>query len=501
MGMMEKLKLDGILPRRSPLEKPSAETWKALLRRLQAYSGVQRREKSITALSRTPDGIEWTHCRIRGDETEQMQQGSAELEFPDDSAAVLPAVLDLPEDLAERIDGDVTVALRTSELLLRVMEVPTVEKNEIADMAVFQIDKISPFPQDQLAISHEVLQQTEERSLVLMAASRRKCIDAIGDSFQAAGIRVHSIDARVLGWLRLMRDAGHLDGDRCEIIILCDGIDRTLVVTCSGLPMIFRPLDRAEAGEDAVQELTREIGYTLTLLETEHALPAPSGIRFWSADGESTEPYAGLAEVCGIPVEEHRLAELPPLSEGLIRRARAGGSRIELVPREWIEHAERRRLQRKYTLVAAAIAAVWLVVLLGFFITYKVRDVALKRAEAHVAAIEPEARQALENRRKLTALKVYTDRSDSALECLREVTALLPAEGIEFSAYSYTKGKGVTLRGTAEQDNTAYDFFEALTGSGLFTGLKDQNVNTKVDKGVRSAVFAVTLNLPEEEVE
>ena len=141
----------------------------------------------------------------------------------------------------------------------------------------------------------------------------------------------------------------------------------------------------------------------------------------------------------------------------------------------------------------------WLAVLLVFFTIYKVRDVRLKNVEKRLAAVEPAAQQSLENRQKLKALKVYTDRSDSALECLREVTRLLPPGNIEFASFNYKKGKGVTLRGSSSTDESVYDFFESLTESELFEQLKDQSVNAKTIKGVRSSVFSVTLVLPSEE--
>jgi hypothetical protein len=156
---------------------------------------------------------------------------------------------------------------------------------------------------------------------------------------------------------------------------------------------------------------------------------------------------------------------------------------------------------RKFAKIAAGITMVWLAVLLVFYGVFKVRDVQLQRVEKRSAAIEPDARTALENRQKLNALKVYTDRTDSALECLREVTRLLPAEDIKFGSYNYKKGKGVTLRGTADKDGSVYDFFEALTESELFERLSDQSVNAKVVRGVRNAVFSATLVLPAEEDE
>lgn len=460
---------------------------------------MKMREKTITAVCRTMDGIEWTSWKIKPDGAELVQQDTAVVELTGETAEEIIASIELPENVTEHLTGDITVPLRTSELLMRVMELPSVAEDEIADMVGFQIDKISPFPQDQLAISHEVLQQTEETSLVLMAAAKRNCIDTIGDIFDAKGVRIHGIDARVLGWMKLLQDEGHVSSDHCEIFIIDDSIDFSLVVVSSGVPVAFRMLDTQDIDTDTAEELSGEIGYTLTMLDTERDLPAPAAIQFWSQNDLAEDTRARLSEKSGIPVHHHQLVSLPPLSEGIVRRTLAGGSRIELVPSEWIEHERRRLLRRQFTLISSSIAAVWIAVLLIFYSIYKVRDVQLSRVQKRLAAIEPDARQSLENRQKLKALKVFTDRSDSALECLREVTRLLPPGNIEFASYNYKKGKGVTLRGSSSTDESVYDFFESLTESVLFEQLKDQSVNAKTIKGVRSAVFTVTLELPAEE--
>jgi len=456
-------------------------------------------DKIITAVCRTVDGIEWTSWQIKPDGAEQVQQDAVPVDFSGDTTDELIASIELPENVTDHLTGDITVPLRTSELLMRVMEFPTVEVGEIADMVGFQIDKISPFPSDQLAVSHEVLRQTEDTSLVLMAAAKRSCIDAIGDIFNEKGVRIHSIDARVLGWMKLLDDEGHIADEGCEIFIIADVIDFSLVVVESGIPVAFRMLDAQTDDVNAVDELAHEIGYTLTTLDTERDLPAPSAIQFWSHGDLAENLCAKLSEKCGLPIQHHPLASLPPLSEGIIRRTMAGKSRIELIPTEWVEHERRKQLRRKFTLISSSITVVWIIVLLVFYSIYKVRDVRLNRVHKRLAAIEPTARQALENRQKLKALKVYTDRSDSALECLLEVTQLLPPGNIEFASYNYKKGKGVTLRGTSGNDEMVYDFFEALTTSSLFDRLKDQSINAKTIKGVRSAVFSVALELPTEE--
>ncbi len=458
------------------------------------------RDKIITAVSRTVDGIEWTSLKRGKDGPEPVQQKA--ISIPTDGKTVdeILESIQLPEEVHEYLKGDITVPLRTADLLMRVMELPSIDDHEISDMVGFQIDKISPFSADQLTISHEVLQKTEETSLVLMAAAKRSCIDAIGDTFEKKGVRIHSIDARVLGWMKLLQDGGYISSEGCEIFILDDGIDFALMVIESGIPLSFRMLNIEPNKENIAQEVAYEIGYTLTTLDSERNLPSPSAIQLWSYETLPADLQTKLSEKTGLPIHSHSLSSLPPLSEGIVRRTLSDGSRIELIPREWVDHENRKQLRKKFTLISSAIATVWLIILLTLFGIYKARAIKLSGAQKRVTAIESEAKQALENRQKLKALKVYTDRSDSALECLREVTNLLPAGDIEFVSYNYKKGKGVTLRGTSNNDGIVDDFFITLAKSPLFEDLKDHSVNAKITKGIRRSVFSVTLVLPSEEI-
>ncbi len=459
------------------------------------------RDKIITAICRTPEGIEWTTVKVGQDGVEPVRKESIPMAFSGETAEELIASIELPDGIAESIKGDISVPLRTADLLMRVMELPATQADEIADMAALQIDKISPFPTDQLAFSHEVLQQSsEDASLVLLATAKRSCIDQLGDTFKEKGIHIHSIDSRDMGWLQLLNDAHHISKDDCEIIIIDDGIEFSLIVTNEGLPLAFRTL-HAPTGDlaNALDEIVYEIGYTLTTLDTEHDLKKPTSIQYWSQTELSATQRAQLAEKSGLRVHPRSLGELPPLSEGIVRRALTDRSRIELIPSEWIEHEKNKQLRKKAIQAGSVVLGIWLAALLVFFTIYKVRDMQLSAVEKRADEIAPKARQALENRKKLNALKVYTDRSDSALECLREITRLLPIGDIEFVSYNYDKSKGVSIRGTAGNDKQVDDYFVALANSELFERLKDQSMSTKTTKGIRRTVFSATLALASEE--
>lgn len=461
------------------------------------------RDKIITAACLTSDGIEWTSLKIKQEGAEQVEQIHEPFPFmEEDQGNENLASVHLPDDIGNRLHGDLTVSIRTSELLMRTMEFPTSDTAEIASMVGFQIDKISPFPLDQLATTHEILQETENGALVLMVAAKRERIDAIGDTFEQKGIHIHSIDARILGWLHLLKSNTDFKGSGCELIIFDDGIDFALAVLMDGVPLAFRSLQNHLSDDNIANDLADEINYTLTTLDVDYDLPAPTTIDFWCQDEPSKQTTADLKERTGLAIHYNDLTSLPPLSEGIIERASSMDSRIELIPREWIEHKKNQQLKKKCIVMSSTVVGIWLLALVVLVSIFQTRNVALSRVQKKADAIAPQARQALENRQKLKALRNYADRSDSALECLREVTRLLPPTDIEFVSFNYSKEKGVSLRGTAESEDAVYDFFGALSNSELFEDLKNQSVNERVTRGEQRSVFSVSLLLPnEEEVE
>jgi len=449
------------------------------------------RERFFTAVNRTIDTIEWTVLRSKQDDAEVVHQDSMVLTMQkEDSAAVLP------HKLIDNRKGNVIIPIPSSELLLRVMELPATDDDELANMTELQFDKISPFPVDQLTISFEALSRGDTTSIVLLAGARRSYIDQIGDEFNKLNISIQSMDVRVLGWLELLKNAEKIPDTGCVVLIIDDGLDFSLIILSEGIPLSIRSLERQEGGFLS-EELVYEIEYSLTTVEAEFDTEPAVRIHYWSSEEIPEEQCNAIAERCGIPVEMGYLTDLPPLSEGIAYRAHGLKSqRIELIPREWINREKRKRQRRQFITAISVLAALWLIIMLSFTAMYQYRKFQLNKVRMRSAVIEQPAKIALENRQKLKQLEAYSDRSKSALECLREVTRLLPPGDIKFASFNYKKEKGVTLRGSAANDDIVYDFFDALSTSKLFERLKDQSVNTKTSRNIRRTVFSVTLVLP-----
>ncbi|MBN2686335.1 MAG: hypothetical protein JXR40_13725 [Pontiellaceae bacterium] len=404
------------------------------------------------------------------------------------------------------MEGDITASIRTSELIMRTIEVPSSDPDEIASMVNFQIDKIAPYPMDQMAISHEILRKTENGALVLMAAAKRTCIDAIGETFKKQDIHIHSIDARILGWLQLMKKGGHIIENGCQILVVKDGIDFALAVLLDAIPLSIHSLDTAVNNDNLCEALAEEIKYTLVALDAEHDLPAPASIDFWSVTELPSSTTACLKEKVGLRPNLYSLTELPPLSEGIAERSRDIVNRIELIPTEWIEHEKNKRLKKQIITASSVIAGIWICALAVTITLFKIRDgefTALKAEEREYAQKASIARQ---NKQKLEKLKAKMDKKNSALEGMREIVDLWPGEGEinDFTRFNYEKKKGeVQVRGSTENGALIDTFFNNLTRSELFINIANQNSSTRnVRSGRETRVvteFSVTLLMDQEE--
>ena len=71
-------------------------------------------------------------------------------------------------------------------------------------------------------------------------------------------------------------------------------------------------------------------------------------------------------------------------------------------------------------------------------------------------------------RRRVAMIEPYTDKADSALECLREVSRAKP-DGIDITSFAYRKGDGVKLTGDADSSGLVIDFNRQLSLSQLFS--------------------------------
>ena len=161
-----------------------------------------------TALVATERFCAWTTAtsarrgftiQSRGEAVVPVRDAASE-DSEESPAVRLPTFAEVVLENAGQINGEVVLGLTTDELLLKVVELPSVEDEDLAGMVELQADKLSPFPIEQMTVSHEVLSRTESSCTVLIAASPTRYIERLGAAFTDAGIKLERVDAAAMGW-------------------------------------------------------------------------------------------------------------------------------------------------------------------------------------------------------------------------------------------------------------------------------------------------------------
>ena len=122
-----------------------------------------------TAIGLRPGQLDWMTMRKTRNRCSAVNSGSIPVVTEEGEAVDLftpgdpdigPATALLRKKLGST-EGMISVAIPAEHVLLRVVELPTVEAEELPSMVEFQVDKFSPFPADSALTSFEVLEQGE----------------------------------------------------------------------------------------------------------------------------------------------------------------------------------------------------------------------------------------------------------------------------------------------------------------------------------------------------
>lgn len=452
-----------------------------------------------TGIHYTDETVEWAVLRKNRSGTEKLRDGALPIPpgfFDREDAPLFPA--EVLTEIRRGFRGIVTVSLPSSRLLMRMLELPSADPDELRGMVELQMDQIAPFPIEQLTVSYEVLKQSDDQSRVLAVAAPRKTVDELGDLFKSRGVYIRSLDAEVLAWWSLLIAHGQVPCQGRVVLLLEEHTEFSMIVVDEGVPVCFRSLELFHNFDDEsiMDEIVEEMTYTLLSLETEYGQRDCQSVEFWSASNIPETLVDKLRACCGGTVRLHDLNTIPPVSEGLaLRSAERRLHHVELVPREWIALQRRKRLMKAVTVAGIAVLSIWLATVAVAGAVFSIRTASFNRVRRRAEELAGPARTAQAAREEMLSLEQYADRSHSALECLREVTVQLP-DDVDISSFTYKKGTAVSLRGSSDRADVIYDYFQKLGSSDLFSGVKDQPVSTRTVNDRRMSTFSVTAELP-----
>lgn len=459
--------------------------------------------KTLTGVAVRARSLEWALPRPAGEKVTTPECRQAELTLGEGQAGILDGLKAERERLVGdlrtacgRLGAPATVGIPAGWVLLRVADLPAAAPEELRGMVELQVDKFSPFPAEESVISYERFAEHEDRVRVLLSSVRTDTMDLLGGALREAGVQPKRVDLNILGWWRLLADAGHIHQAGAQAILILDDTCVDIVVASSGVPLAMRSLTGLEGlpAEEVAEEISRETVYTLTAVDLERTGEHLAGVSVWHRGGELPEALVHrLQDPFGLAATSHTLDTLPPLTEGLARRAvDAGPGRLDLAPPAWHLDEVRRRARTRLIALTAALLGIWVVSVAVLFGGLQYQKHQLAQMEARLTEIKAPADTVRAIRDRVLGLQQYVNRSHSSLECLREISDLLPP-GIELKSFSYRKGKTVELSGEADSVTLVYDFKKEMEKSKLFKAT-DLPRTFRTPQG--KEVFKITATLP-----
>jgi len=421
--------------------------------------------------------LEWAVIHKAGDKEALASTHSVDLELGPDQQNVL-AGLQAERDrlIADirakcgRVPSPASLGIPASWVLLRIAELPSGDPEEMKSMAELQVDKFSPFPVDESAVSYEVLSDENGRCRVLLSAIRTDTINILADALREAGIQPKWVDINLLGWWHLLKDAEKVHPSGSQVFIILEDSTCDILVSTAGIPLAMRSLSNMEdlPAEEADQDIARETAYTLSSLDLDRHGGHPTEISIWHRGASPEGLIKIFAEQFKIGSRPESLDSLPTLAEGLLRRAttRTAG-RMDLAPPAWLEEANAKRTRRRIMVSSILAATLWLAGMVALFGSIQVQKSGIASLNDDLAALKAPAEKVRAVRDRTQSLTKYMDRTFSGLECLREVSDRLPP-GITLKTFNYHKNKNLELNGEADEYAQIADLKQDLERSKLF---------------------------------
>lgn len=401
---------------------------------------------------------------------------------------------------AAQLKGELHHALPAHRTLLRVVDLPSDDAEEIEGMVDLKIDQIAPFPVDHMYVTHEVLSEEDGISRVLIVAAQKKWIDHAGDSFKEAGLDLTRVDVDILGWLHLLKTSDRLPERGRHLLLMMDKSGSELLLVEDGVPLGFRSLgikDEDESDSEFMEDLVEEMEYSLTSLEGEWGGDPVQSLLVWHR-GEAPYALERLGLTAGVPMRSESLETLGPLSEGVAMRAvsanKSGRAIADLAPEEWVEAIKDKSAKRGLYMAALAMLSLFLLYLMGVILFTRYQANQLEQVTAEAQALKEPSDEVYRLSKNVRFLKEFTSRDRSALETLKRMTDDKP-KPIGVRAMSYKKRDNlVTLKGNAADQSLVNQWIDKLSNSGHFDVPPDKTRRTKSRQGGWDFNFEAHLN-------
>jgi hypothetical protein len=358
----------------------------------------------------------------------------------------------------------VVLALPLSRLLVQVMKFPAEMRDDLEGAVALQMDKLSPFADEELSVGHEVLSEGETDIWVLGAAMPTVVFKEIGTALQLSKLHIARTDIASLGWFRTLCGPLNLSrpGRRVLLMDMDDGWD--FIVIDHGVPVLMRGLGVMPDTETFIREIT------LSFLNVELEAGAQTPVEVMVISSTPTPPELAnqITELLGAPVRHHLPPDMDGGADGVAIRTYEAAT-MDLTPAIWRTAVKEARINKRVMTGVGIAFGIWLIIMGTLFSVPAVYKQMTQHTRKKSVAHLKQHKQVADMRDRVRLIESYLNYTNSALELLRIVAEEhLPPDNITLASFDYKKEDGIKITGDADSRELILDFVDALTGDPIF---------------------------------
>ena len=330
---------------------------------------------------------------------------------------------------------NVVLALPVNAILAQRLRLPTVEQGEFTEMVRIQVEKALPYPTEEVTTDFEIIEQTEEGSVVSAVAVHNEKLSELAAPLLARGI----IPTQVTVYAA-QRAATHASGGRAFLIY---PEDEALVYAISedGKVGFTRSLQSGDAAQ--LQRDLPQFALSAELQGVNTAVPLVL------VDQKLEEMRETLQGMFSAPADVITI-ETPPAP-----------TKINLLPDSWRQRRSEleRQARWKKALLRAGLAYAAILLLFGAYVG--VQRYRVGQLDRLIARDEPTTAFVKKTEATWKALGPAIDPHYYPIEVLLNIYQSLPSPDVQITAFNQS-ARQVSVDGEAPTAALAYQFAEAV---------------------------------------
>jgi Tfp pilus assembly PilM family ATPase len=411
------------------------------------------------------------------------KETAAPVPAPGADGAVAPGWAAATQALRQQVDPreyHIVTAVGGEDVLCHTLRLPTTQPAELKQMLELQLDNLTPLPLEEVVYAFEPLETLETETRVLVAVARKAAVNERVAALEGAGLPATVVAVDALAVFHAVLKRGLLPRDeKLNTFVQLTPAVAHIIVHWRGQPVVVRSV--ARGGDQPERALREELQRTLVAAEAEQPGVALGRLSFsvWNEElrASAEELAAGWPE----PAEflANGATPSPALSLCLETAAPAAGGHLNLLPDEWRQRRRQARLRRTMIWGGVVAAVLYALAVAALLTLVWMQQSRVDTVDAQIKKRQKRYDAARSLHGELLAMQKQIDTKYSALETLREITVLMPPEGLKLSSFVFKKDQTITLRGQAATATAATDFISRLEKCPLFSNSKTLSVRTE----------------------